>query len=689
MKRKKLSIFILSAVIVTSSISYGISAKADELKEVKGYNQNINASTQKGVANNKVSVKKVNGEILGYANPFTMLQILNTNESTVEVITQNGLRGYLNADEFTLVESAINDKLIEKNMEGHVTNVSTVLNLRKEPRIGAEIINRLINNTKVNIIGKQGSWYKIEVNGQKGYVYGMFLNEGTIKDKNSNIVSNKKSEVKSEDKKEKKSSVKTDVKKETKNEAKKEPVSGAKAKVAQKSSEEAKVKINEEVKPVINKEEKLENNAEVKSEANAEMKNKVKTEINKEVKAETNSVVSSEAIQPVNTERKSEDNFQVRPEMNTGIKSEETEIVSKENLETIQKKISEEKPETNLEMNSEVNDKEVSEIITETKIEEKKESKPEESEDLKAEEKSEIKLDDKVEEKSETKPEIKLEAKAEDVLQSEEYIYLRMSISYGERLVDRNDIYTKESLKVLRTELEKAKKVFKDSQNLTMKLVEDTRYDLDKAIIDLVKLSDVKKPVKPKTNVEVKKETNTEKNQEVKAEEAKTAPESKVEEKSVAKPEVKVEEKQEVKSETASEEKVESKKEAKEQTDNVEVIVPEVKAQEDKEIKEDDSVKTKEEVKSEVAPEKKSREKEIEEILKSEEYRFLLMDIAYGERLADKFTVYTRDSIKTLNIAIEKAHRVVSKPEKLTKKLVEDTRDDVDRAIVDLVKRNN
>ncbi|HII4441222.1 TPA: SH3 domain-containing protein [Clostridium perfringens] len=685
MKRKKLSIFILSAVIVTSSISYGISAKADELKEVKGYNQNINASTQKGVANNKVSVKKVNGEILGYANPFTMLQILNTNESIVEVITQNGLRGYLNADEFTLVESAINDKLIEKNMEGHVTNVSTVLNLRKEPRIGSEIINRLINNTKVNIIGKQGSWYKIEVNGQKGYVYGMFLNEGTIKDKNSNIVSNKKSEVKSEDKKEKKSSVK----KETKNEAKKEPVSGAKAKVAQKSSEEAKVKINEEVKPVINKEEKLENNAEVKSEAKAEMKNEVKTEINKEVKAETNSVVSSETTQPVNTERKSENNFQVRPEMNTGIKSEETEIVSKENLETIQKKISEEKPETNLEMNSEVNDKEVSEIITETKIEEKKEFKPEESEDLKAEEKSEIKLDDKVEEKSETKPEIKLEAKAEDVLQSEEYIYLRMSISYGERLVDRNDIYTKESLKVLRTELEKAKKVFKDSQNLTMKLVEDTRYDLDKAIIDLVKLSDVKKPVKPKTNVEVKKETNIEKNQEVKAEEAKTAPESKVEEKSVAKPEVKVEEKQEVKSETASEEKVESKKEAKEQTDNVEVIVPEVKAQEDKEIKEDDLVKTKEEVKSEVAPEKKFREKEIEEILKSEEYRFLLMDIAYGERLADKFTVYTRDSIKRLNIAIEKAHRVVSKPEKLTKKLVEDTRDDVDRAIVDLVKRNN
>lgn len=250
-----------------------------------------------------------------------------------------------------------------------------------------------------------------------------------------------------------------------------------------------------------------------------------------------------------------------------------------------------------------------------------------------------------------------------------------MSISYGERLVDRKDKYTKESLKTLRTELEKAKKVFKDSQNLTMKLVEDTRYDLDKAIVDLVKLSDVKKPAESKTKVEIKKDSKTEKNQEIKAEEVKNEPKAKVEEK------------QEVKSETASEEKVESKKE--DNTDNVEAIVTEAKEQENKEIKQDEHVKAKEEVKSEVAPEKKSREEEIEEILKSEEYRFLLKDIAYGERLADKFTVYTRDSIKTLNIAIEKAHRVVSEPEKLTKKLVEDTRDDVDRAIVDLVKRDN
>ena len=667
MKRKKLSIFILSAAIVTSSISYGISAKADEVKEVKGYNQNINVSTQKGVAKNKVSVKKVDGEILGYANPFTMLEILNTNESTVEVITQNGLRGYVNADEFTLVESAVNDKLIEKNMEGHVTNVSTVLNLRKEPRIGSEIINRLLNNTKVNIIGKQGSWYKIELNGQKGYVYGMFLNEGTIKNNNSNVASNKKSEVKEDDKKSTNSSVKSEVKKEIKIEAKQDTISIAKTKVTQKSGQEAKSQTIKKVNPEMNKERNLKGNTEVKS----EMKNEVKPEINSEV----NTKAIKQVDQEIRQENKSEINLQVRPEINTELKSEETEMVSKENLEVIQEGISEEKSETKSEMKPEVNNKEVSEIIAETKLEEKTESKPEKVEEVNTEKEPEIKPEDKVEEKTETKPESKPETKAEDVLQSEEYRYLRMSISYGERLVDRKDKYTKESLKALRTELEKAKKVFKDSQNLTMKLVEDTRYDLDKAIVDLVKLSDVKKPAESKTKVEIKKDSKTEKNQEIKAEEVKNELKAKVEEK------------QEVKSETVSEEKVEPKKEAN--TDNVEAIVTETKEQENKEIKQDEHVKAKEEVKSEVAPEKKSREEEIEEILKSEEYRFLLKDIAYGERLADKFTVYTRDSIKTLNIAIEKAHRVVSEPEKLTKKLVEDTRDDVDRAIVDLVKREN
>ena len=629
MKRKKLSIFILSAAIVTSSVSYGMTAKADEVKETKGYNYNVNLSEQKAVANNKISVKKVNGEILGYANPFTMLQILNMNGKTVEVITQSGLRGYVDANEFTLVESAVNDKLIEKNIEGHVTNVSTVLNLRKEPRIGAEIINRLLNNTKVNILGKQGSWYKIELNGQKGYVYSMFLNEGTMKENSSKTIANKKSEVKSEDKKEKKSSVKK--------EAKKEVVSGAKAKVAQKQREEAKANMTSQAKPAINKDAKSNNKVEVKSEVKKEAKNEVKTEMNSVTKVETSQLVTSEVVQAVKSEKNQETNIQVRPE----IKSEEkTEMISKENLNVIpeakKEEISEEiKPEINTEVESKP------EMNKEVKAEEGK-TEPE----VKLEEKQEVKPVEASEEKVEAKKEEVQDPKAkemDELLKSEEYKFLRMSISYGGRLVDRNDIYTKDSLKVLRTELAKAKKVFQDKDNLTMQLVEDTRYDLDKSIVDLVKLSDVKKPVKSKANVEVKKESNTEKKEEVKGEEGKTAPE------------VKLEEKQEVKPVEASEEKVEP-----------------VKVEEKVEAK-------KEEVQDPKA-------KEMDELLKSEEYKFLRMSISYGGRLVDRNDIYTKDSLKVLRTELAKAKKVFQDKDNLTMQLVEDTRYDLDKAIVDLVK---
>ncbi|XZN19781.1 SH3 domain-containing protein [Clostridium perfringens] len=676
MKRKKLSIFILSAAIVTSSVSYGMTAKADEVKETKGYNYNVNLSEQKAVANNKISVKKVNGEILGYANPFTMLQILNMNGKTVEVITQSGLRGYVDANEFTLVESAVNDKLIEKNIEGHVTNVSTVLNLRKEPRIGAEIINRLLNNTKVNILGKQGSWYKIELNGQKGYVYGMFLNEGTMKENSSKTIANKKSEVKSEYKKEKKSSVKK--------EAKKEVVSGAKAKVAQKQREEAKANMTSEVKPAINKETKSNNKVEVKSEVKKEgISEEIKPEVNTEVesKPEMNKEVKVEEAKVEEKQEPKQEEVQdsKAKEMDELLKSEEykflrmsisygerlvdrNDVYTKDSLKILRtelakaKKVFQDKDNLTMKLVQDTRDDLERAIVdlvklsdvkkpvkSKAKVEVKKESNTEKKEEVKpveaSEEKVEVKEEPvKVEEKVEAKKEEVQDPKAkemDELLKSEEYKFLRMSISYGERLVDRNDVYTKDSLKILRTELAKAKKVFQDKDNLTMKLVQDTRDDLERAIVDLVKLSDVKKPVKSKAKVEAKKESNTEKKEEV-----------------------------------------------KEQPAKVEVIVPEVK--ENKEIKKEEPVKAKEVVK-----EKKSREEEIEEILKSEEYRFLLKDIAYGERLSEKITVYTRDSLKVLNAAIEKAGRIVRQKEKLTVKLVQDTRDDVDRAIVDLVKKNN
>ncbi len=171
-----------------------------------------------------------------------------------------------------------------------------------------------------------------------------------------------------------------------------------------------------------------------------------------------------------------------------------------------------------------------------------------------------------------------------------------------------------------------------------MQLVEDTRYDLDKAIVDLVKLSDIKKPVKAKAKVEVKKESNTEKkeklklHQKLKWKKNKRLNLLKFQKKKVEP--VKVEE------------KVEAKKE--------EVQDP--------------------------------KAKEMDELLKSEEYKFLRMSISYGGRLVDRNDIYTKDSLKVLKTELEKAKKVFQDKDNLTMKLVQDTRDDLERAIVDLVK---
>ncbi|MGG7098197.1 FMN-binding protein [Clostridium sardiniense] len=103
----------------------------------------------------------------------------------------------------------------------------------------------------------------------------------------------------------------------------------------------------------------------------------------------------------------------------------------------------------------------------------------------------------------------------------------------------------------------------------------------------------------------------------------------------------------------------------------------------------EDSIDIKPEVKPEVKPEIKPEVKpevKSEAILKSDEYRHLLLNISYGEVLSYKDKVYTKESLNKLKQELTKAKEGISNPQKLTKKLVEDIKDAVDKAIGDLVK---
>lgn len=57
--------------------------------------------------------------------------------------------------------------------EGIITG--TTVRMREEPSTSAKIIDNLDEDKKVNVIEKDGEWYKISIDGKEGYVFGEYL----------------------------------------------------------------------------------------------------------------------------------------------------------------------------------------------------------------------------------------------------------------------------------------------------------------------------------------------------------------------------------------------------------------------------------------------------------------------------------------------------------------------------------
>ena len=62
---------------------------------------------------------------------------------------------------------------------GQVINVTSSLRVRASANTSSEVLGYLRNGEKVNIIGKSGSWYKIDFRGNTGYVYGDYIKTGS------------------------------------------------------------------------------------------------------------------------------------------------------------------------------------------------------------------------------------------------------------------------------------------------------------------------------------------------------------------------------------------------------------------------------------------------------------------------------------------------------------------------------
>ncbi|WP_299997176.1 immunoglobulin-like domain-containing protein [uncultured Clostridium sp.] len=63
----------------------------------------------------------------------------------------------------------------KEKKQGKILNIQTYLNVRTEPTKSAEAIEKLHNDDTVNVLGKTGEWYQIELNEKVGYIHSNYV----------------------------------------------------------------------------------------------------------------------------------------------------------------------------------------------------------------------------------------------------------------------------------------------------------------------------------------------------------------------------------------------------------------------------------------------------------------------------------------------------------------------------------
>lgn len=165
------------------------------LKEVDIYilpliNANIISKTQQNEvitilgSTNKwifVSSKSVNGWILRSAiSGETSTSIDNNNATNTENTNTNSTENNNNTGNNTNQNTEVNNQESTNSFEPKTMYVnSTSIYVRKGPGTNYDYIDTLILNNDVTVIGEEGDWYKVKVDGKEGYIAKFLLSNKT------------------------------------------------------------------------------------------------------------------------------------------------------------------------------------------------------------------------------------------------------------------------------------------------------------------------------------------------------------------------------------------------------------------------------------------------------------------------------------------------------------------------------
>lgn len=126
--------------------------------------------------------------IQSYVSVGEMLTINSYDNGYYNVTVQEtGATGYISSSDMQKIVSGVGDSLTSLSGTAYTTNVSTMVNLREEATMNSTSLAMLKNNTSASLLAKQGNWYKVDVNGTIGYIYGEYI---ALTNTNSSAINN-------------------------------------------------------------------------------------------------------------------------------------------------------------------------------------------------------------------------------------------------------------------------------------------------------------------------------------------------------------------------------------------------------------------------------------------------------------------------------------------------------------------
>ncbi|MGL5067851.1 MAG: SH3 domain-containing protein [Sarcina sp.] len=185
MSKYKITSLITGALITASLV---VGGSYITIKNIPKNNTILLTTASTSTKNNAVVINSSNTPLVLYSNANTTSSIssyisvgemltINASNSDFYYVTvkETGARGYIEKSNAQIIESGVNRSITNVNKKGSIINVSSIVYLRSNATMSSKPVANLMDSTDINIISKQGDWYKVKTDSDTGYVYSAYV----------------------------------------------------------------------------------------------------------------------------------------------------------------------------------------------------------------------------------------------------------------------------------------------------------------------------------------------------------------------------------------------------------------------------------------------------------------------------------------------------------------------------------